>query len=127
MMTTGWRIVRVTAAALESTGASSGHAEVHFMPARARAYPLSVAAAAPTYAIAACRRSPRVSGSHRETQLPPVTTALLVSNVALFMLQSVLPGLVVPFALWPLGTASAGAAPSFMPWQIVTYAFLHGS
>lgn len=64
---------------------------------------------------------------NRETSMPPVTTALLVANVALFMLQSVLPGLIVPFALWPLATASAGAGPSFMPWQIVTYAFLHGS
>src|SRR4029078_6010447 len=64
---------------------------------------------------------------NRETSMPPVTTALLVASVALFMLQSVLPGIIVPFALWPLATASAGAGPSFMPWQIVTYAFLHGS
>jgi membrane associated rhomboid family serine protease len=59
--------------------------------------------------------------------MPPVTTALIVANVALFLLQSVLPGIIVPFALWPLATASAGAGPSFLPWQIVTYAFLHGS
>ena len=59
--------------------------------------------------------------------MPPVTTALIVANVALFLLQSVIPGLVVPFALWPLATASLGQGVSFMPWQVVTYAFLHGS
>ena len=59
--------------------------------------------------------------------MPPVTTALVVANVALFLLQSVIPGLVVPFALWPLETASLGQGVSFMPWQVVTYAFLHGS
>ena len=59
--------------------------------------------------------------------MPPVTTALIVANVALFLLQSVIPGLVVPFALWPLETASLGQGVSFMPWQVVTYAFLHGS
>ena len=59
--------------------------------------------------------------------MPPVTTALIVANVALFLLQSVVPGLVVPFALWPLETASLGQGVSFMPWQVVTYAFLHGS
>ena len=57
--------------------------------------------------------------------MPPVTTALIVANVALFLLQSIVPSLIVPFALWPVGTG--GAAPSFMPWQLVTYAFLHGS
>jgi membrane associated rhomboid family serine protease len=57
--------------------------------------------------------------------MPPVTTALIVANVALFLLQSVVPGLIGPFALWPVGTGAA--APSFMPWQLVTYAFLHGS
>ena len=59
--------------------------------------------------------------------MPPVTPALIVANVALFLLQSVVPGLVVPFALWPLATASLGQGVSFMPWQVVTYAFLHGS
>lgn len=59
--------------------------------------------------------------------MPPVTTALIVANVALFLLQSVVPGLVVPFALWPLATGSLGQGVSFLPWQVVTYAFLHGS
>jgi len=57
--------------------------------------------------------------------MPPVTTALIVANVAVFLLQSVAPGLVVPFALWPLGSGAAGL-PGFAPWQLVTYGFLHG-
>lgn len=59
--------------------------------------------------------------------MPPVTTALIVANVAIFLLQSVLPGLIIPFALWPLGAAATGQGVSFLPWQLVTYAFLHGS
>ena len=52
--------------------------------------------------------------------LPPVTQALLLANVAVFFLGQLLgPGLLSLFALWPIGTA-------FWPWQIVTYAFLHG-
>ena len=58
--------------------------------------------------------------------MPPVTTALIVANVAIFLLQSVLPGLVVPFALWPLGASQANPGLYFAPWQLVTYAFLHG-
>jgi len=53
--------------------------------------------------------------------LPPVTRALLLINVAVFFLLPLVgPGLEAAFALWPLG-------PNFMPWQVVTYAFLHGS
>lgn len=59
--------------------------------------------------------------------MPPVTTALIVSNVAVFLLQSIAPGIVVPFALWPLATGSYNIGASFAPWQLVTYAFLHGS
>lgn len=59
--------------------------------------------------------------------MPPVTTALVVANVAIFLLQSLVPGLVVPFALWPLGASQLDPRIGFAPWQIVTYAFLHGS
>ena len=53
--------------------------------------------------------------------LPPVTQALLLANVAVFFLGELLgPGLLSSFALWPLGSG-------FWPWQILTYAFLHGS
>ena|SRR5581483_642240 len=57
----------------------------------------------------------------------PVTTALIGINVAAYLLQSLIPGLVVPFALWPLGAAAADPSVGFAPWQLVTYAFLHGS
>ncbi len=52
--------------------------------------------------------------------MPPVTQALLIGNVLVFLAQmsSGLP-LVEWFALWP----DAG----FQPWQLVTYSFLHGS
>ncbi len=52
--------------------------------------------------------------------LPPVTQALLLLNAALFALQMLLGfWLEQLFALWPLGGG-------FLPWQVVTYAFLHG-
>lgn len=60
--------------------------------------------------------------------LPPVTRALLVVNVAVFLLQQVTGNLlVVHFALWPLGTSPYGNVAGFEPWQLVTYSFLHGS
>ena len=53
--------------------------------------------------------------------LPPVTQALLLANVAIFFLGELLgPGLLSTFALWPIGNG-------FWPWQILTYAFLHGN
>jgi membrane associated rhomboid family serine protease len=59
--------------------------------------------------------------------MPPVTTALIVANIAMFFLQTAVPTLAIPFALWPLGTAGvSGGAASFQPWQLVTYGFLHG-
>jgi membrane associated rhomboid family serine protease len=55
------------------------------------------------------------------------TRALLIANVLVFLLQSVTGDqLIASFALWPVGTSEAGG-PSFEPWQIVTYSFLHGS
>ncbi len=52
--------------------------------------------------------------------LPPVTQALIVANVAIFFLDSLAGrSLSMLFALWPIG-------PHFMPWQVVSYAFLHG-
>ena len=52
--------------------------------------------------------------------LPPVTQALIVANCAIFFLYSLSRGsLGMAFALWPVG-------PQFMPWQLLTYAFLHG-
>jgi membrane associated rhomboid family serine protease len=54
--------------------------------------------------------------------LPPVTQSLLVTNIAVYLLGGlgVLP--LDEFALWPPG----GFESHFAPWQLVTYAFLHG-
>jgi membrane associated rhomboid family serine protease len=54
--------------------------------------------------------------------MPPATLALLVANVAVFLLQGQMP-LLGSFALWPPGTLGL---PPFEPWQLVTYGFLHG-
>nr|MDQ2734457.1 rhomboid family intramembrane serine protease [Pseudomonadota bacterium] len=54
--------------------------------------------------------------------LPPATQALLLANVAVFFLERLLGGGAwASFALWPIGSGE------FWPWQIGTYAFLHGS
>ena len=60
------------------------------------------------------------------SRLPPVTKALLIANGAAFLLQFLSPALFATFALWPIGMDqyAPGATP-FMPWQLVTYAFLH--
>ena len=52
--------------------------------------------------------------------LSPITQALLLVNVAVFCIDSFL-GLWFTqlFALWPLGGG-------FLPWQVISYAFLHG-
>ena len=53
--------------------------------------------------------------------LPPATQAILLANVAIYFLDVLLAhALFGPFALWPIGN-------NFWPWQIGTYAFLHGS
>lgn len=68
-------------------------------------------------------------------ELPSVITLLLAVNVLAFIAENVIgAGMIERFALWPLGTQQlatpfasyAGAAP-FEPWQLVSYAFLHGS
>lgn len=59
--------------------------------------------------------------------IPPVTWALLVTNLLVFLLQQFAgPLLLALFALWPLHTDPAYGV-SFMPWQLLTYGFLHGS
>ena len=59
--------------------------------------------------------------------MPPVTTALIVANVAIFLLQGLVPALAGPFALWPLAASAAtGGQVGFDVWQLVTYGFLHG-
>ena len=53
-------------------------------------------------------------------QMPPITQALVLINVAVFCLDLFLgPWFTQLFALWPMGNG-------FLPWQIGSYAFLHG-
>lgn len=52
-------------------------------------------------------------------RLGSATRALLLINLIVFGAQFLLPTLIEHFALWPLGKG-------FEPWQIVSYAFLHG-
>ena len=52
--------------------------------------------------------------------IPPVTRALMIICTAIFCVQLFVPLFDLFFALWPLGSGR------FMPWQVVTYAFLHG-
>jgi membrane associated rhomboid family serine protease len=53
--------------------------------------------------------------------MPPVTQALLISNVLVFfVVQQLGPAIIGQFALWPW------ASELFRPWQLITYAFLHG-
>jgi membrane associated rhomboid family serine protease len=59
-------------------------------------------------------------------RMPPVTQALLIANIVVFALQ-LLSGtlLISTFALWPFGSDQFPGAPTFRPWQLVTYGFLH--
>jgi membrane associated rhomboid family serine protease len=70
-------------------------------------------------------------------RLPPVTRNLLIANIVLFALQQLLNDdntLAVTqwLALWPIGhdmAVNVGGnvlGLGFRPWQLVTYAFLHG-
>ena len=59
--------------------------------------------------------------------MPPITTILLLANVAVYLLQGLFPGLEMALALWPFGSAAAtNGQVGFAPWQLVSYAFLHG-
>ena len=64
------------------------------------------------------------------SRIPPVTRALLIANVAVFVLQLLLGDALTDWlALWPLGSEARHAfddAGTFMPWQLLTYGFAHG-
>jgi len=67
-------------------------------------------------------------------RIPPVTRALLIANVIVYLLQQVGGGFVeAHFALWPLGDSellrldNGGVTRvGFEFWQLVSYSFLHG-
>ena len=53
--------------------------------------------------------------------MPPVTKALMLICTAIFCVQQLFGGFLLTwFALWPLDSGR------FLPWQPLTYAFLHG-
>src|SRR5579885_163226 len=68
-------------------------------------------------------------------QFPPVTRALLLLNILVYLLQAPAgDALLARFALWPLGPHELARLDDgglvrvgFEPWQLVSYAFLHGS
>lgn len=54
--------------------------------------------------------------------MPPVTKAFMLACVGMFCIGLLLPPqFELMLALWPLGSGL------FQPWQLLTYAFLHGS
>jgi len=60
--------------------------------------------------------------------LPPVTRALLLANVAVFVLQMLTGDLLIAtFALWPPASPQYRGAPDFEIWQLLSYGFLHGN
>ena len=58
-----------------------------------------------------------------------ITKALLIANLVGFGLQWLLgDARMQVFELWPIGDGlydPSGSAPSFMPWQLLSYAFMH--
>ncbi len=63
--------------------------------------------------------------------IPPAVKTLLILNIGCFLLQSVMGDFLVQhFALWPLDLhgklVQYGVRSLFQPWQLITYAFLHG-
>jgi membrane associated rhomboid family serine protease len=65
------------------------------------------------------------------SRLPPITQALLIANGLVYLLQLLLgTETFAAFMLWPIGDTGFDAyAPeqSFLPWQLLTYGFLHGN
>jgi len=69
---------------------------------------------------------------HHYSLLPPVIKLLLISNGVIFLLEMFAANLLLGnFALWPLAPDRMFVLDpqmhEFMPWQLMTYGFLHGS
>lgn len=67
----------------------------------------------------------------RDVLIPPVVKALLIANGMMFGAEMTRSGPLIQWlALWPLdlnhAVPVAGVGDQFWPWQLVTYAFLHG-
>ena len=63
------------------------------------------------------------------SNLPPVVRALLIANGLVYLLQFALgDASLSSFMLWPPGAGSDPYATSdFLPWQLLTYGFMHGN
>lgn len=62
------------------------------------------------------------------SNLPPVTKALLIANGLVFVLQWIMGDVALAqFMLWPPGSGDDLYSIGFMPWQLLTYGFMHGS
>jgi len=67
-------------------------------------------------------------------RIPPVTLTLLIAIMVCFVLQQILPETTfLPFELWPWGhfvlardDFQREITAGFMPWQLISYSFLHG-
>src|SRR5690606_31442072 len=70
------------------------------------------------------------AGAPMLSRIPQVTRALLIANVVMFVIQlAVGDGLTDALALWPLDSQPHNpfeTTGTFMPWQLLTYGFLHG-
>jgi membrane associated rhomboid family serine protease len=61
------------------------------------------------------------------SNLPPVTKALLIANGLVFLLQQFLgDAALAQFMLWPPMGGEDPYSYTFLPWQVVTYGFMHG-
>ena len=60
--------------------------------------------------------------------MPPITTALIVANVAVYLLQQIAPraGHALRAMAARHAAAISGGQADFQVWQVVTYGFLHG-
>jgi membrane associated rhomboid family serine protease len=69
------------------------------------------------------------------SRLPPVTKGLLIANGLMFLLQWLLGDFQRPpedqrlaaLTLWPIGIDGNLFSQGFLPWQLLTYGFLHGN
>jgi len=63
-------------------------------------------------------------------KIPPVTRALIIANVVMFLLQQMLgEAVLASLELWPLGPNGLdlfATGYEFQPWQLLTYGFMHG-
>ncbi|HHJ34530.1 MAG TPA: rhomboid family intramembrane serine protease [Gammaproteobacteria bacterium] len=69
---------------------------------------------------------------HHYSILPPVIKILLISNGIIYLLELLFTNFLLGhFALWPLAADSVFGQITprheFMPWQLLSYGFLHGS